>query len=116
MRTRTSSKDYYKILGLTPAATPAEVKKAYRKLAFEHHPDRNPGDPQAAARFIEITEAYETLYDPNRRRVYDRTYKPSAGPKHGTGAAPPPPSVPAVSTLLKALEDIWAAIRRHHPE
>ena len=117
MRTRASSKDYYKILGLTPAATPVEVKKAYRKLAFEHHPDRNPGDPQAAARFIEIAEAYETLSDPERRRSYDRAYKPSSGGAKGAaGSTPPPPVVPAASTLLKALEDIWAAIRRHHPE
>jgi curved DNA-binding protein CbpA len=117
VRARASGKDYYKILGLTPAATPAEVKKAYRKLAFEHHPDRNPGDPQAAARFIEIAEAYETLGDPERRRSYDRTYQPSsAGAKGATGSAPPPPVVPAASTLLKALEDIWAVIRRHHPE
>ena len=117
MGTRASSKDYYKILGLTPAATPAEVKKAYRKLALEHHPDRNPGDPQAAARFIEIAEAYEILGDPDRRRSYDRSYKPSSGGAKGaTGSAPPPPTVPAASTLLKALEDIWAAIRRHHPE
>jgi hypothetical protein len=117
VRTRANTKDYYKILGLTPAATPAEIKKAYRKLAFEHHPDRNPGDPQAAARFIEIAEAYETLSDPERRRSYDRTYKPSSGGAKGaTGSAPPPPVVPAASTLLKALEDIWAAIRRHHPE
>lgn len=116
MRTRAGHKDYYKILGLTQAATPAEVKKAYRRLAFKHHPDRNPGDPQAAARFIEIAEAYETLSDPERRSAYDRTYKPSGSTRDSTGAAPPPPPVPAVSTLLKALEDIWAAIRRHHPE
>ena len=117
MRTRPADKDYYKILGLTPAATPAEIKKAYRKLAFAHHPDRNPGDPQAAARFIEISEAYETLSDPARRRSYDRTYKPSTGGARGaTGSTPPPPAFPAASTLLKALEDIWAAIRRHHPE
>src|ERR1700724_478248 len=64
VRSRTRSKDYYKILGLTQAATPAEIKKAYPRLAFKHHPDRNPGDPQAAARFIEIAEAYETLADP----------------------------------------------------
>jgi hypothetical protein len=116
MRNRTSSKDYYAILGLTQAATPAEIKKAYRRLALKHHPDRNPGDPQAAARFIEIAEAYETLSDPERRRSYDRTYQPSGSTKDRTGATPPPPPVPAVSTLLKALEDIWAAIRRHHPE
>jgi hypothetical protein len=116
MRGRTGYKDYYKILGLTPAATPAEIKKAYRRLAFKHHPDRNPGDPQAAARFIEIAEAYETLADPERRRAYDRSYKPSEGTRESTGAAPPPPTVPAVSTLLKILEDLWAAIRGHHRE
>jgi len=116
MRSRTGFKDYYKILGLTQAATPAEVKKAYRRLAFRHHPDRNPGDPQAAARFIEIAAAYETLADPERRRAYDRSYKPAGGPRESTGAAPPPPVVPAVSTLLKVLEDLWAAIRGHHPE
>lgn len=116
MRNRTAGKDYYKILGLTQAATPAEVKKAYRALALRHHPDRNPGDPTAAARFIEITEAYETLADPERRRAYDRGYRSSAGTRQGTGATPPPPTVPAVSTLLKVLEDLWIAIRNHHPE
>jgi len=112
MRTRTETRDFYKILGLTLAATQAEVKKVYRKLALKHHPDRNPGDSQAAARFIEITEAYETLSNPERRSAYDRAYKPSGS----TGATPPPPPVPAVSTLLRALEDLWATIRRHHPE
>ena len=116
MRNRAGHTDYYKILGLTQAATPAEIKKAYRKLAFEHHPDRNPGDPQAAARFIEIAEAYETLSDPERRRSYDRRYDPFADTKGSTGSAPPPPPVPAVSTLLKILEDLWAAIRAHHLE
>ena len=115
VRTRTAGKDYYKILGLTSAATPAEVKRAYRRLAFACHPDRNPGDPKAAARFIEISEAYETLSDPIRRAAYDRTYQPTGNTK-ATGAAPPPPTVPAASTLLKVLEDIWAAIRRCHPE
>src|SRR5258708_33939356 len=101
MRNHAGYKDYYKILGLTRAATPAEVKKAYRRLAFQHHPDRNPGDPQAAARFIEVAEAYETLADPERRRAYDRSYQPSAGTRESTGATPPPPTVPALSTLLK---------------
>jgi len=116
VRNRTGHKDYYKILGLTQAATPLEIKKAYRRLALQHHPDRNPGDSHAAARFIEIAEAYETLSDPERRRAYDRGYKPSTGTRESTGATPPPPTVPAVSTLLKVLEDLWAAIRRHHPE
>ena len=119
MRTRAAGKDYYKVLGLTPAATQAEVKKAYRRLAFACHPDRNPGDPDAAARFIEISEAYETLSDPVRRAAYDRAYQSSGSTGNtgnATGSAPPPPVVPAASTVLKVLEDIWAAIRRHHPE
>lgn len=116
MTTRTGTKDYYEILGLTRAATSAEIKKAYRNLAFAHHPDRNPGDPHAAARFIEIAEAYETLSDPQRRRAYDRTYTPAGGTRQSTGSAPPPPAVPVVSTLLKVLEDLWAAIRARHSE
>jgi len=119
VRTRAAGKDYYKVLGLTPAATQAEVKRAYRRLALEHHPDRNPGDPDAAVRFIEISEAYETLSDPARRAAYDRTYQPPGNTRNtgnATGSAPPPPVVPAASTVLKVLEDIWAAIRRCHPE
>ena len=52
---------YFYILGLNPTATAAEIKTAYRKLAFQYHPDRNPDNPQAAARFREITEAYHKL-------------------------------------------------------
>ena len=64
-------KDYYKILGLERKATPAEIKKAYRKLARELHPDRNPGDKTAEARFKEANEANEVLSDPKKRAQYD---------------------------------------------
>lgn len=57
-------KDYYKILGIEKTATEQEIKKAYRKLAIVHHPDKNPGDAQAEARFKDISEAYENLSDP----------------------------------------------------
>lgn len=57
-------KDYYKILGVEKTATETEIKKAYRKLAIIHHPDKNPGDKTAEARFKDISEAYETLSDP----------------------------------------------------
>lgn len=56
-------KDYYKILGVGKDAGDAEIKKAYRKLAIVHHPDKNPDDPEAAERFKDIGEAYETLSD-----------------------------------------------------
>ncbi|KAK5654130.1 hypothetical protein OQA88_7561 [Cercophora sp. LCS_1] len=64
-------KDYYKILGLEKSADETQVKKAYRKLAIIHHPDKNPGDENAEARFKDISEAYETLSDPQKRARYD---------------------------------------------
>ncbi|KAK4668820.1 uncharacterized protein QC764_710820 [Podospora pseudoanserina] len=64
-------KDYYKILGIEKTATEQEIKKAYRKLAIVHHPDKNPGDAQAEARFKDISEAYENLSDPQKRERYD---------------------------------------------
>ncbi|MGH9146962.1 MAG: molecular chaperone DnaJ [Vicinamibacterales bacterium] len=63
--------DLYTILGLTNAATLAEIKRAYRRLARRYHPDINPGDGHAVVRFRQITDAYETLSDPDRRRRYD---------------------------------------------
>jgi curved DNA-binding protein CbpA len=64
-------KDYYKILGLDRKATPAEIKKSYRRLARELHPDRNPGDKTAEARFKEVNEANEVLSDATKRQQYD---------------------------------------------
>lgn len=63
--------DLYLLLGLDRAATVADIKRAYRRLARKYHPDINPGDGMAAARFRQITQAYETLNDPERRRRYD---------------------------------------------
>jgi DnaJ family protein C protein 7 len=68
---KSKRKDYYKILGLEKDCTETEVKKAYRKLAIVHHPDKNPGDEDAADRFKEIQEAHETLSDPQKRARYD---------------------------------------------
>ncbi|KAF9691010.1 hypothetical protein EKO04_011082 [Ascochyta lentis] len=64
-------KDYYKILGIEKDATEQQIKKAYRKLAIVHHPDKNPGDEEAAERFKEIQEAHETLSDEQKRERYD---------------------------------------------
>ncbi len=65
-------RDYYEVLGLSREATPEEVKKAFRRLAHKHHPDRNPDDPSAEDRFKEASEAYEVLSDPEKRQRYDR--------------------------------------------
>ena len=62
---------YYDVLGVSPQASEADIKRAYRALARQYHPDSNPDDPDAEARFKEVTIAYETLRDPERRRRYD---------------------------------------------
>jgi molecular chaperone DnaJ len=67
-----SQRDHYEVLGVSRTASPEEIKAAFRKLAAQHHPDRNPGDPKAAARFKEINAAYQVLSDPQRRAMYDR--------------------------------------------
>jgi curved DNA-binding protein len=66
------AKDYYATLGISKAATAAEVKKAYRKLAQKYHPDKNPGDKQAEEKFKELTEAYAVLSDADKRKQYDQ--------------------------------------------
>ncbi len=65
-------RDYYEILGVLRNANESEVKKAYRQLALQYHPDRNPGDKAAEEKFKEASEAYEVLRDPNKRELYDR--------------------------------------------
>jgi molecular chaperone DnaJ len=64
-------RDYYEVLGVSKSATKDEIKKAYRKLAIENHPDKNPGDKAAEERFKEATEAYEVLSDDTKRKNYD---------------------------------------------
>ena len=67
-----AKQDYYAILGLARGATPEEIKKAYRKLALQYHPDRNPGNKEAEEKFKEAAEAYEVLGDQAKRERYDR--------------------------------------------
>src|ERR671935_79650 len=67
-----SKRDYYEVLGVARTATDAEIKAAFRKLAMQHHPDRNPGDKDCEHRFKEINEAYEVLKDGDKRAAYDR--------------------------------------------
>ena len=81
-------RDYYDVLGVKRDASDDEIKKAYRKLARQYHPDRNPGDKQAEANFKEVQEAYDVLSDKARRERYDRYG--FAGAEAGM-----PPSTPA---------------------
>jgi molecular chaperone DnaJ len=77
----TATKDLYDVLGVTKSASPDEIKKAYRKLARQYHPDKNPGDKAAEERFKEIQGAYDVLSDPAKRKQYDQV-----GPRLFSGA------------------------------
>jgi molecular chaperone DnaJ len=79
-----SKRDYYEVLGVDRNAAKDEIKKAYRKLAFKYHPDKNPGDKPAEESFKEAAEAYEVLSDPERRSLYDQYGHAGLG---GAGAA-----------------------------
>ena len=67
-----SKRDYYEVLGVAQSATDGEIKKAYRRLAMKHHPDRNPDDKHSEQRFKEASEAYEVLSDTDKRAAYDQ--------------------------------------------
>jgi molecular chaperone DnaJ len=93
----TQTKDFYRILGVAENASPEEIKKAYRKLAKQYHPDANPNDPTAAERFKEISEANAVLADAEKRKQYDQMRKFGSfagggpfgrgGPRPGPGGA-----------------------------
>src|SRR5947207_8208092 len=85
------SQDFYELLGVSRTANAEDIKKAFRKLAMQHHPDRNPGDKGSEKKFKDLTHAYDILKDPDKRAAYDR-YGAAAfegggpgGPFHGQG-------------------------------
>jgi len=93
-------KDYYSILQLEPSATLPEIKKAYRKLALQYHPDKNQNDPYSLAQFTEIKEAYEILTNPAKKEYYlqQRWYNQSVGKRKSQDVITP------VTILKQALE------------
>ena len=86
-----ASKDFYKVLGVAKDASAADIKKAYRKLARDSHPDSHPGDKAAEERFKQVAEAYDVIGDPEKRKQYDDlramgAFGPFAGHPGGGGA------------------------------
>jgi curved DNA-binding protein CbpA len=111
-----STADYYGILGLTSDATLADVKKAYRKLARQHHPDRNNADPGAIDRFRRITEAYEYLSAHLKDNAHGSGRSrpgPTATPRADAGM--PGGYSETADRLLSMLEETWQAIRARDP-
>lgn len=102
MATMSAKRDYYDVLGVGRSASEEEIAEAYRKLALEHHPDRNPGDDDAVAKFKEAAEAFEVLSNSDKRARYDRYGHPGLeGP--GGGA----PHFRDVSDIFEAFGDIF---------
>ena len=78
-------RDYYEVLGLQKGASDDEIKKSYRKLAKEYHPDLHPGDKECEDKFKEIGEAYEVLSDPDKKAKYDQYGHAAFDPSSGFG-------------------------------
>ena len=112
-------RDYYEVLGVSREADADQIKRAYRQLAMKHHPDRNPNDAGAEARFKDATEAYEVLRDPQKRSAYDRFGH--AGLRGFSGAGEPFDLSDAIHAFMRdfggfgGFEELFGAGRRTPP-
>ncbi|MCF0218481.1 MAG: molecular chaperone DnaJ [Muribaculaceae bacterium] len=95
-----NKRDYYEVLGVSKTATPEELKKAYRKLAIQYHPDKNPGDKAAEEKFKEAAEAYDVLSNPDKRAKYDQ-FGHNMGPQGFPGGG-------GFSSSGMSMEDIFS--------
>jgi molecular chaperone DnaJ len=104
-----SKRDYYEILGVSKTATDAELKSAFRKLAMQHHPDKNPGDKAAEAKFKELNEAYQCLSDGQKRAAYDR-FGHAAFEQGGGGGGPFGGGFPGGASMGDIFEDLFGEV------
>jgi curved DNA-binding protein CbpA len=113
----TDFKDYYSVLGVSKSASAEDIKRAFRKLARKYHPDVNPGNSAAEAKFKEVSEAYEVLSDTEKRQKYDQfgRYWQQVGRSSGPGATAAPLTMTAlISAITAALTNssmnCWGAL------
>src|SRR5258706_1311974 len=107
-----AKRDYYDVLGVTKNASEEDIKKAYRKLAMKHHPDRNQGDDakKSEDKFKEAKEAYEMLSDPQKRAAYDQYGHAGVDPNMGGGFRPGGPGAEGFGGFAEAFGDIFGDI------
>ena len=101
-------KDFYKVLGVTKTVADADLKKTYRKLSRKYHPDTNPGDAKAEAKFKEISEAYSVLSDKDQRAEYDQMRAMGSGPRFTGGPQGQPGGFPGGNFSGGGFEDVFA--------
>ena len=101
-----SKRDYYEVLGASKDASQQDLKKAYRRLAMKYHPDRNPDDQEAVAKFKEAKEAYEVLADGQKRSAYDQFGHAGVDPSSRMGGGGP-----GTGGFGDIFGDIWGSVK-----